>query len=104
MTTVSRAELPLFVRFNQVAQDDELFAEMAADGFTELPADDVFIVAHRMLRDTPYDPRSYYELTYVMEGHAVGYESYSHFNRIFKRVYGITPAAYRAFAAREVAR
>jgi AraC-like DNA-binding protein len=35
---------------------------------------------------------------------AVGYESYSHFNRIFKQVYRITPAAYRAFAAREVAR
>ena len=34
---------------------------------------------------------------------AVGYESYSHFNRIFKQVYRITPAAYRAFAAREVA-
>jgi 2-isopropylmalate synthase len=33
---------------------------------------------------------------------AVGYESYSHFNRIFRKVYHITPAAYRAFAAREV--
>ena len=33
---------------------------------------------------------------------SVGYDSYSHFNRIFKQVYHITPAAYRAFAAREV--
>ena len=35
---------------------------------------------------------------------SVGYESYSHFNRIFKQVYHITPAAYRVFAAREIGR
>jgi AraC-like DNA-binding protein len=33
---------------------------------------------------------------------SVGYESYSHFNRIFRQAYRITPAAYRAFAAREL--
>ncbi|MBR2682040.1 MAG: AraC family transcriptional regulator [Atopobiaceae bacterium] len=33
----------------------------------------------------------------------VGYTSYSHFNRIFKQVYRITPAAYRSFAVRELA-
>lgn len=29
---------------------------------------------------------------------AVGYASYSHFNRIFRNAYAITPAAYRAYA------
>lgn len=71
MATVSHAELPLFERFNQVAGDDTLFDEVAREGFTELPADDVFMVAHQMIRDTPYGPRPYHELTYVMEGHAV---------------------------------
>lgn len=71
MTNAPYAELPLFDRFNQVASDDALFDEVASDGFAELPADDVFMVAHRMLRDTPYGPRPFHELTYVMEGHAV---------------------------------
>lgn len=71
MTNAPYAELPLFDRFNQVASDDALFDEVASDGFAELQADDVFMVAHRMLRDTPYGPRPFHELTYVMEGHAV---------------------------------
>ena len=71
MVAVPHNELPLFDRFNQVASDDELFAEATGGGFTELPADDVFMVAHQMLRDTPYGPRPYHELTYVMEGHAI---------------------------------
>jgi len=70
MALVSYEELPLFEHFNEVAKDDALFDE-AVDGFAELPADDVFIVAHRMLRDTPYGQRPYYELTYVMEGHVL---------------------------------
>ena len=32
---------------------------------------------------------------------AVGYASYSHFNRIFRDTYAITPAAYRTYAAGE---
>lgn len=71
MTDIPHAELPLFDRFNQVARDDALFDEVTDGGFTELPTDDVFMVAHRMLRDTPYGPRPYHELTYVLEGHAV---------------------------------
>ncbi|MBR1829284.1 MAG: helix-turn-helix domain-containing protein [Atopobiaceae bacterium] len=71
MKTTSYAELPLFERFNTVAGNDELFDEVVSSGFAELPADDVFMVAHRMLRDTPYGPRPYHELTYVMEGHAL---------------------------------
>ena len=68
---IPHAELPLFDRFNQVARDDVLFDEVVDDDFTELPAEDVFMVAHRMLRDTPYGPRPYHELTYVLEGHVV---------------------------------
>lgn len=32
---------------------------------------------------------------------AVGYDSYSHFNRIFRKTYAITPAAWRAYAQLE---
>lgn len=71
MATISQAELPLFDRFNQVAGDDELFDELVGNDFEELPPDDVFMVAHKMLRDTPYGPRPYHELTYVLEGHVV---------------------------------
>lgn len=71
MARVPHTELPQFDRFNEVAADDALFAEVASGGFTELPADDVFMVAHQMLRDTPYGLRPFHELTYVMEGHAV---------------------------------
>ena len=71
MAAVPYAELPHFDRFNQVAGDDTLFDEMVGSDFAELPTDDVFMVAHQMLRDTPYGPRPFYELTYVVEGHAV---------------------------------
>lgn len=71
MAAVPYAELPHFDRFNQVAGDDTLFDEVVGGGFTELPTDDVFMVAHQMLRDTPYGPRPFHELTYVMEGHVV---------------------------------
>ena len=66
------AELPFFDRFNEVAADDALFGEVL-DGaaLTELPTDDAFMVAHQMLRDTPYGPRPYHELTYVLKGHVV---------------------------------
>ena len=71
MSSIPYEELPLFDRFNEVAGDDVLFDEVARGGFAELLADDVFMVAHHMLRDTPYGTRPYHELTYVMEGHAV---------------------------------
>ena len=67
----SYQELPLFEHFNRVAKDDVLFDEAVGGGFAELPADDVFMVAHQMLRDAPYGQRPYYELTYVMEGHVL---------------------------------
>ena len=54
MATISHAELPHFERFNQVAQDDALFDELVSSGFAELPPDEVFMVAHKMVRDTPY--------------------------------------------------
>ena len=73
MTTTPYAELPLFDHFNTVAGDDELFDEVTSSGFVDLPTDDVFMVAHRMLRDTPYGPRPFHELTYVLEGHAVAH-------------------------------
>lgn len=41
------------------------------------------------------------ELPLQMVAEAVGYASYSHFNRIFRETYAITPAAYRAYAAGE---
>jgi AraC-like DNA-binding protein len=71
MATISHAVLPHFERFNQVAQDDALFDELVSSGFAELPPDEVFMVAHKMVRDTPYGPRPYHELTYVLEGHVV---------------------------------
>lgn len=71
MTTLPHAELPRFDHFNQAAEDDALFDELVGDCFPELPADDVFMVAHKMVRDTPYGPRPYHELTYVLEGHVV---------------------------------
>jgi AraC-like DNA-binding protein len=71
MTTIPQAELPLFDRFNKVAGDDALFDELVGSDFEELPSDEVFMVAHKMLRDTPYGPRPYHELTYVLEGHVV---------------------------------
>lgn len=71
MATISHAELPHFERFNQVAQDDALFDELVSNSFAELPPDEVFMVAHKMVRDTPYGPRPFHELTYVVEGHVV---------------------------------
>jgi len=72
MSTDHHSNLPLFDRFNDVAADDELF-DGVLDGtaLAELPADDVFMVSHRMLRDTPHGHRGYFELTYVLEGHVV---------------------------------
>lgn len=72
MKSISRNELPLFDHFNDVAADDALFGDVLS-GKTqlELPGDDVFLVSHRMLRDTPYGQRPYHELTYVLQGHVV---------------------------------
>lgn len=72
MTPLQQHKLPLFDRFNEVAADDALFdSVLSGTAIAELPADDVFLVSHRMLRDTPYGPRDFYELTYVLEGHVV---------------------------------
>lgn len=68
---ILHAELPLFDHFNRAAEDDALFDELVGGDFPELPQDEVFMVAHKMVRDTPYGPRPYHELTYVLEGHAV---------------------------------
>lgn len=72
MAKAFSAELPFFDRFNEVAADDALFGEVL-DGaaLAELPTDDAFMVAHQMLRDTPYGLRPYHELTYVLKGHVV---------------------------------
>ncbi len=72
MTTSRHHNLPFYERFNEVATDDALFDDvLSGAAIADLPADDVFLVSHRMLRDTPYGPRDYYELTYVLEGHVV---------------------------------
>ena len=72
MPAVPHHELPRFDRFNEVAADDTLFDDVLSSvAHAELPSDDVFMVAHQMLRDTPYGPRDFYELTYVLRGHAL---------------------------------
>lgn len=66
--------LPFYDRFNEAAADDALFdSVLSGAAIADLPADDVFLVSHRMLRDTPYGPRDYFELTYVLEGHVVAH-------------------------------
>ncbi|MDO4807271.1 MAG: hypothetical protein Q4A07_08485 [Coriobacteriales bacterium] len=79
-----RRQLPLFDELNATAADDEAFRLLWEDRPSDLPADPIFMVSHLMGRDVP--------------PHAVGYASYSHFNRIFRDTYAITPAAYRAYA------
>ena len=65
-------KLPFFDRFNETAVDDALFGDvLSGTALADLPTDDVFMVSHRMLRDTPYGCRDYHELTYVLEGHVV---------------------------------
>lgn len=72
MTPLHQHGLPLYDHFNEVAADDALFeGVLSGAALADLPADDVFMVSHRMLRDTPYGPRDYCELTYVLEGHVV---------------------------------
>ena len=72
VTTPHHHDLPFYERFNEVATDDALFDDvLSGTAIADLPADDVFLVSHRMLRDTPYGLRDYYELTYVLEGHVV---------------------------------
>lgn len=43
------------------------------------------------------------ELSVQAVADAVGYTSYSHFNRIFRQTFAITPAAYRAYVTGELA-
>ena len=74
MTPLNHLKLPFYDRFNEAATDDALFESvLGGAAIVGLPADDVFLVSHRMLRDTPYGPRDYYELTYVLEGHVVAH-------------------------------
>lgn len=72
MTTLSYDELPFFEPFNVVAEDDRLFDRvLGGEALAELPNEDLFMVAHRMGRDSPYGKRGHYELTYVLSGHVI---------------------------------
>ena len=100
MTKASPAELPFFDRFNEVAADDTLFGEVL-DGtaLAELPTDDAFIVAHQMLRDTPYGPRPYHELTYVLKGHVVAHMDEQQVHLLEDSLLLATPACQHALLA-----
>ena len=72
MMSLNQLNLPFYDRFNEAALDDAIFdSVLSGEALAELPSDDVFLVSHRMLRDTPYGSRDYYELTYVLEGRVV---------------------------------
>lgn len=64
-------ELPFFDRFERVSADNELFeAVLSGETLEELPQDDVFIVSHSLVRDTPMGVRDHHELVYVLSGRA----------------------------------
>lgn len=64
--------LPLFESFNQLAADDEAYDRLWEEGGTlALPTDDVFMVSHSMVRDTPLHDHDYFELAYVFDGRVI---------------------------------
>lgn len=68
MSLVPYRDLPYFEEFNEFAESDEFFESMASRSAPSLPEEDVFIVSHRVNRNTPPVSQNHYELAYVLGG------------------------------------